>query len=135
MPPRFLDTNILIRYFTRDDEEKAARALELLLRIESADEIVETAVPIIFETVYTLRSSYGMSKEWIRDRVVALLLMSGLRLPEKELCIAALEVFADRNVSFADAYLAEVMRGRGISEIYTWDRDFDRLTGISRVEP
>ena len=25
-PPRFLDTNILLRYFTRSDPEKAARA-------------------------------------------------------------------------------------------------------------
>jgi predicted nucleic acid-binding protein len=28
---RFLDTNILLRYFTRDDEERASRALALLL--------------------------------------------------------------------------------------------------------
>lgn len=28
--PRFLDTNVLLRYFTRDDERKAAAALELL---------------------------------------------------------------------------------------------------------
>ena len=30
MPSRFLDTNILLRYFTKDDEEKAQKALALL---------------------------------------------------------------------------------------------------------
>ena len=30
---KFLDTNILIRYFTKDDEEKAYNVLELLKKI------------------------------------------------------------------------------------------------------
>jgi hypothetical protein len=32
MPARFLDTNILLRYFTRDDPAKAEKALALLPR-------------------------------------------------------------------------------------------------------
>ena len=32
--PRFLDTNILLRYLTRDDEEKDRACLALLLRVE-----------------------------------------------------------------------------------------------------
>lgn len=38
MPGRFLDTNILLRYLTRDDETKAGSAFALLGRIENGDE-------------------------------------------------------------------------------------------------
>ena len=36
--PRFLDTNILLRLFTRDDEAKARLALALLQRVERGEE-------------------------------------------------------------------------------------------------
>jgi predicted nucleic acid-binding protein len=40
-----------------------------------------------------------------------------------------------RHVSFADIYNAQYAQSHGIEEIYSWDRDFDRIEGISRVEP
>ena len=55
MPPRFLDTNILLRYLTRDDEEKARRALALLLRVERGEEEVVTSPMVVFETIFTLQ--------------------------------------------------------------------------------
>ena len=42
MARRFLDTNILLRYLTRDDEAKAQQALALLRRVERDEEQVET---------------------------------------------------------------------------------------------
>ena len=39
------------------------------------------------------------------------------------------------NVSFADAYNAAYMESRGITEVYSYDTDFDRIEGIKRVEP
>jgi aryl-alcohol dehydrogenase-like predicted oxidoreductase len=55
---RFLDTNILLRYFTKDDEAKAHKALVLLQRIERGEERVETSLSVIFETVFTLDNFY-----------------------------------------------------------------------------
>jgi len=38
-------------------------------------------------------------------------------------------------MSFADAYNARYMEKKGIGEIYSYDRDFDRLERITRIEP
>jgi predicted nucleic acid-binding protein len=38
-------------------------------------------------------------------------------------------------LSYADAFNAAYMQSRGITEIYSWDTDFDRLPGITRIEP
>ena len=38
MPVKFLDTNILLRYFTRGDERKAAACFALLQRVQQGQE-------------------------------------------------------------------------------------------------
>lgn len=135
MPPRFLDTNVLIRYFTRDDEAKARASLALLLRVERGDEAVETSTIVVFETVYALQRIYHVPKPRVRELVLPILELQGLRLPGKRLCIEALDIYAGKNVSFADAYHVAYMRSRMVAEIYSWDRDFDRSEGVTRVEP
>jgi predicted nucleic acid-binding protein len=115
---RFLDANILLRYFTRDDEEK-----------------VETSLPVIFETIFTLKKQYKMPVHRIRDYLLPILRSRGLKLPTKALCMAALNLFAERNISYADAFNAVYMQSKGITEVYIWDTDFDRIKGITRIEP
>jgi uncharacterized protein len=132
---RFLDTNILLRYFTKDDEEKAQKAFALLQRIERGEERVETSLPVIFETVFTLQRRYRVPRPQIRDLLLPILRMRGLRLPSKTLCIAALDLFIQHNISYVDAFNGLYMQSRYIKEVYSWDTDFDRIEGIARIEP
>ncbi len=135
MPPRFLDTNILLRYFTRDDLTKAEQALALLLRVERGEEKVATSALVIFETVFTLQHTYRQPRETIKTLVGDVIALRGLELPGKHLFERALDLFVEHPISFADAYNAAYMQARGFFEIYSWDGDFDRFPGISRLEP
>jgi predicted nucleic acid-binding protein len=47
----------------------------------------------------------------------------------------ALEILAETNLSFADACNVAYMEERELSHIYGLDEDFDRISGIVRVEP
>ena len=132
---RFLDTNILLRYFTKDDEEKAQKALALLQRVERGEERVETSLPVIFETVFTLQRHYRVPLPQIKELLLPILRMRGLQLPAKNLCITALDLFIERNISYVDAFNALYMQSRHIREVYSWDTDFDRIEGITRIEP
>jgi uncharacterized protein len=132
---RFLDTNILIRYLTRDDVEKARRSLHLLRLIEQGDEQVATTPLVMFETVFLLHRSYRIPSAAIRDLVRPIIDLPGLRLAEKHLFIRALDIFVDLNIPFADAYNAAFMEQHGFDEIYSWDTDFDKISGIVRIEP
>ena len=135
MPVRFLDTNILVRYFTQDDTAKAEKALALLRRIERGDERVETSLLVIFETVYTLQRFYRVPKPQIQELMLPVLNLRGLRLPLKTLCVDALALFVKYDISFADAFNAAYLQARGMTEIYSWDTDFDKIEGIARLEP
>ena len=48
---KFFDTTIIIRYLTRDDPEKAARAYAFLQEVEKGNEIVTTTEAIIMQAV------------------------------------------------------------------------------------
>ena len=132
---RFLDTNVLLRYFTGDNLEMAEAARCLLARVERGEERVVTSPLVVFETVFTLQRTYGVSRERIESMVGAIISLPGIRFAEKRLCLEALDVFVQHRISFADAYTIVHMKARGITEIYSWDSDFDKVEGITRTVP
>lgn len=133
---RLADTNILIRYLTRDDEKKATRALELLKRVEGNEERIILSQMVVFETIFVLEAYYGVGRTDIAEKVGAILNLRGVTVEHKNTFLSALELYAvSSKLSFADAFNACFMRDRGIEEIYSWDTDFDRVDWVGRVEP
>jgi len=132
---RFLDTNVILRYLTRDDERKAEAALNLLLRAERGEEKLTTSAVVIFEVVYTLARYYGVERQRIRDILLPVISLRSLRLPGKRLFGPALDLYCENNISLADAYNACLTLARGEPEVYTYDTDFDKIEGIVRLEP
>lgn len=110
---RFLDTNVLLRYLLRDDEEKAKRALGLLSRMEQGRERVATSPMVIFEVVFTLQRRHQVPRQQIRDSLKDILSLRGLELPNKRLYERALDLYASHNLSFPDAFHAVYMGSRG----------------------
>ena len=136
---RFLDTNVILRYLTKDDEAKAEACYRLFQRVKSGEEELYTCEAIITEVVYVLSSSrapYRLGHEEIRSRLVPILTLRGLRLPQKRIYLQALDLYAAFPfLDFEDALAAAHMEHRGIAEIVSYDKDFDRLPGVERVEP
>ena len=136
---RFLDANVILRYLTRDDEVKARACYDLFQRVQRGEEELATCEAIVAEVIYVLSSprlSYQLSHEQIRARLLPLLTLRGLRLPQKRVCLEALDTYgASPTLDFEDALAAAHMAQRGITEIVSFDRDFDRVAGVRRVEP
>ena len=76
-----------------------------------------------------------MPKERVQELVETILRLPGLRLPQKSLFYRAFELYRTTPLSFVDAYNAAYMRLLKITHIYSWDSDFDKIPGITRVEP
>jgi len=132
---RFIDTNLFLRYFTRDDEEKADDVLKLLKRVARNKEKVTTSPLVIFELVFTLESYYKVPRKEIKKLLQPLLNLRGLRLDFRDVFESALELYSQEKLSFADTFNACLMQKREIKEIYSFDEDFDQVEGIDRVVP
>ncbi|HEX6484247.1 MAG TPA: PIN domain-containing protein [Ktedonobacteraceae bacterium] len=130
-----MDTNILLRFFTGDDQQKAKRALDLFMRIERGEEKVITSSSVIFETVYTLQSFYKLPRGEIKDKILPIISLRGIHLPDKSVYYRAFDLYVTKNISFADAYNAAYMISEEVFNIYSWDKDFDKIEGIVRMEP
>ena len=133
---RLTDTNLLIRFFTRDDPEKAERVRQLLERVEQNQEKVALSPIVVFETVFTLAHSYKLSRAQIKEMLEDVISLRGVHLPNKNVYLRALELYAQHpRLSFGDAYNASYMESLGLTELYSYDEGYDRLTEITRFEP
>ncbi len=133
---RWLDTNIVLRFLTNDDPAKARACLELFQRVQHGEEELATSETIVAEVTYVLTSQYGLSHAEIAARLRPLLAMSGLKLPYKRVVQRGLERYATMpQLDFEDALAVEHMMRLGVTEILSYDRDFDRVVEIDRQEP
>lgn len=136
---RFLDTNVILRFLTRDDEKKAEACFQLLQSAERGDEELVTCEAVIAEVVYVLsspRSPYRLSHAEVRDRLVPIVSLRGLKLLRKRVYLDALDLFADSSfLDFEDALSVVHMKQKGITKNFSYDRDFDRVPGMQRIEP
>lgn len=107
--------------------------------MQQGEEELVTSETVISEAVYVLSSSrlqYGLTHEEIRERLLPILTLRGIRLPQKRVCISALDIYAGSPFfDFEDALSVAHMEQAGVTEIVSYDRDFDRFPGVRRVEP
>ena len=134
-PPAFLDTNILLRHLLQDVPDQSRRATALIERIEAGELRVRLTETVIFETVFSLQRTYKRNPRVIREALLPILELPGVSLPQKARFRRAFDLYLNRNFPFADAYHATLMADLGLTEIYSFDTDFDRLPGITRREP
>lgn len=134
-PPPFLDTNVLLRHLLADDPQQSPRATAYLRQVESGEMTVHTSDIVVFETVFTLQRQFGVAKADIREAVLPLLELSGVMLPGKRRYRRVFDLYADLNLPFADAYHVVLMQQQGLDHVVSFDRDFDRIPGLRRVEP
>lgn len=135
MAPPFLDTNILLRHLLADHPEQSPKATAFLGRIERGELQVHTADTVIFETVFALQHHYGQPKASIQEALLPLIELPGIILPGKRRFRKVFTLYADLNLPFADAYHAVLMEHLRLDQIVTFDRDFNRIPGITRLEP
>ncbi|MFH1840893.1 MAG: PIN domain-containing protein [Candidatus Shapirobacteria bacterium] len=135
MAPVFLDTNVVLRHLLADHPKQSPQATAFLNKVEQGKIKVVTADTVIFEVVYTLERHYQHSKAAIREALLPLIELTGIVLPGKRRLRRVFNLYVERNLPFADAYHTVLMKSLKTSTIVSFDRDFDHLPGIKRLNP
>jgi predicted nucleic acid-binding protein len=132
----FVDTNIFIHYLLGYERERFDACHDLLLAAEHGRVDLETSIVVIAELIWFLeRAPLRTSPARVRDLIAPLLRLPGLRISNRELVTEALDRHAASSLNFADAYNLAHIKRRRLTEVYTYDRDFDGVPGLERVEP
>ncbi len=61
--------------------------------------------------------------------------LAGLRCKSKSAVKTALSLYNEKNIHWTDAFVPARMLAASQPVIYSYDRDFDRITGIKRLVP
>lgn len=132
---RIIDANVILRYLTNDVPNQTRRAEELLKKVEMGSEDVFLPDIILADIIWILEGYYKQSRELIRDWITTILSLQGLEFSDTNVALNALDIYVDKGIDWSDAFTASQMTDRGITEIYSFDKHFNRINGISRVEP
>jgi predicted nucleic acid-binding protein len=131
----FLDSNVLLRHLLQDIPGQSTRASAYIRQIEQGIKKVRLSETVIFEIVFTLQRSYRVPKADIADALLPLIELPGMVLPGKRRFRVAFDHYVNLNIAFGDAYHAALMQSLKLTEIVTFDREFDRVKGVIRLEP
>lgn len=116
-----VDTNVFLRFLLEDVPQQAEQAEKLFKKAKHKK--IEAFVPgiVVFEVQFTLEKYYGFSKEDIVDKLSLILSMDFLNFDERKVFLTTLEIYKDRNVSFADYFLVSKSEIEGM-ELFTFDK-------------
>jgi predicted nucleic acid-binding protein len=132
----FLDTNVLLRHLLQDYPEQSSVSTALFDQIATGERCVELSATVVFEAVYILSGRYGIEREAIARTLQSIIEFDSIVLPDKAAVVNALNLYPrHRALSFADCYHAALSLARCKGQIYTYDRKFGRVSGITRLEP
>jgi predicted nucleic-acid-binding protein len=132
----FADTNLFLRYLTNDVPAQADAVEQLLHRASGGEIVLVINSLVIAEIVWTLESYYGLTRDSIKDKILAILNTPGIETAEGDLLLQAIFWYADKNIDFIDACNAAWLLAQGLDTTYTFDRKhFSRIEGIKVQVP
>jgi predicted nucleic-acid-binding protein len=111
-----VDSNVIVRYLTRDDPEPYAKASALI-----GSEDVYVCTTVLLETEWVLRRGYRFTRERIITALVAFAGQPRVTLEDATLAAKALD-WAHSGMDFADAL--HLARAEGCEAFVSFDRLF-----------
>lgn len=121
-----VDTNVIIRFLVGDGGSFAADAAEFFVNVENGDTVAVVKDMILAESAYVLEKVYEVPKKEIASALQKLLILKNIRMDDKHVAMTALEIFAEENVDFADAYVVACGRVSGLT-VKSYDKGVNRL--------
>ncbi len=93
-----IDTNVLVRYLTQDDEQQTQIAHQFV----HTHQQLYVPITVILELEWVLRSRYKYEKAKIIETYASLLSVDGLNIADEEAIETCLMLYNGSNADFAD---------------------------------
>jgi predicted nucleic acid-binding protein len=130
----FLDANVFIYAFDTRKGKMTRQSARFLERVMAGEQHATTSPLVINEVLFYFHTNVGL--EAAEDIYHNILSMQGIYiLPVDIRVLRGVMDFVKQGLLVTDAFHAATMAANGISTLCSFDRDFDKIKGISRQEP
>jgi len=139
MPERFVDASVFVHAYLRPKRELKSHerqikshARGIVTRINDGEGVLTSVVHLsevanLLEAWMPLHDARSVLQGLCTSETVEVL------STERRDLIEALTVGSEVGVGMSDALAVVLMRTAGVSDVYSFDKDFDRFDGIRRV--
>lgn len=128
----FLDTNIWIRFFARDNDQFEI-VKKLLQAIEEGKYAPYTSSIVLLEVSYVLQKNYDVSREKIYECLETIIKLRGTTVINKTSTTRALKMFQQIGMKLGDCLIAsQIPKG---ATLVTYDKEFTKIKGLSIKTP
>ncbi len=132
MPSSILDTSVLVRYLTNDDQTKAD-SVRALLQTASDESLLMPNVAVA-ELAFVLLRVYRWPISKVADALRAVVTHRSIEVPDEEIWLdVADDLEGGRGV--IDAYLVRTAERMGVGRVLTFDEGIQPLPTVICVTP
>lgn len=124
-----IDTNVLVRYITRDDPEQYRIAKSFLESNCTQEEPGYVNVIVLSELAWVLTSVYDATQEELTGTLDQLLRTRQLQIERRDQVRLALEQYRRSAADFPDCLLGQLNQHEGCTETVTFDQDASNMEG------
>ncbi len=119
-----IDTNVVIRFLTKDHEELSEKSAEIFKKIEKGEIRAMITESVLAEIVYVIMKIYGKDREFTADIIKKILDLRGIINRDKTRLKKTLNIFVNQRIDIVDALL--LSRAKQCLGILSFDKDLKR---------
>ena len=125
-----LDTNILVRYLTQDDQEQAKKAVKLIESNLSQKQSMFINNIVFCELIWVLERGYKYSKQQIASAIRILLSAQEFAFEQLDSLWIALDKYEKDKIDFSDALIGELNKSYKCTHTYSFDTKASKISNF-----
>lgn len=133
MKKLFLDTNIILRFFLRDNESQYQDVCRLFTKIEEGRFKPYISSIVLLELNYVVRNVYKLPIDESLDYIEAVKKMRGMTVIEKTDADHAINFYRKYKIKLGDCFIASQLPKEAM--LITYDGDFKKIKEILSQTP
>lgn len=119
-----IDTNIIIRFLTKDNKEFSEKSAEIFKKIEKGEIRAKITESVLAEIVYVITKIYGKDREFTANTIKKILDLKGIVNRDKSQLKKALNIFANQKIDIVDSLL--LSRAKNCLGVLSFDKDLNK---------
>ena len=129
-----LDTNVLVRFLVRDDEQQSKAVYRKFKQTEADKEVLFIPALVVLETVWVLESVYEVTRQEILNSLDQLTLMPILEFEAQSAIRSFVASARENKADLSDLLIAHYARVAGCECVITFDKTASNLELFELLE-
>jgi predicted nucleic-acid-binding protein len=118
-----IDTNILIRFLTGDDQFQTKKVYDIFKKAELEKNELFVPLVVVLEMIWVLESVYEIPRKEILNAIGDLLLMSVLKFEQQQVLQQLIHSAKGNKFDLSDLLIAHSARINGCDAVLTFDKE------------